>query len=72
MGFSVTGGKKGENACKKGVSRLFFFLPYQVDEHQGTCLPFISSVLAGPKKNARPCSEFVMKQPPGRLSLRYY
>ncbi|HOS81708.1 MAG TPA: creatininase family protein, partial [Methanolinea sp.] len=43
--------KRGGNACKKGVSRLFFLLPCQAGEQQGTSLPFISSVRLSRRRN---------------------
>jgi len=43
--------KRGGNACKKGVSRLFFLLPCQAGEQQDTSLPFISSVRLSRRRN---------------------
>lgn len=53
-GLPVSRGKKGGNACKKGVSRLFFLLPCQAGEQQGTSLLFISSVRLSRRRNAGP------------------
>ena len=50
-GLPVSRCKKEGNACKKGVSRLFFLLPCQAGEQQGTSLPFISSVRLSRRRN---------------------
>ena len=54
MGLPVSRGKRGGNACKKGVSRLFFLLPCQAGEQQGTSLTFISSVRLSRRRNTGP------------------